>query len=210
MNAISVPIVLSCLTISLVCSGATNEYDNCHRLTKVRYNNGAQIIYSYDAAGNRLTRQVITNAFTIHGRVTLSDYTGDITQVLVTGELRQNGSTVRNQTLSLDAGGNYALPGVQPGGYDVAVKASHWLRKIVTGVQVVDQSVSNVNVSLTNGDADGDNEITSTDLSIIMGAMNAVPSDPAWDMSADLDGNSEITEADLSITFASMDQIGDP
>jgi len=31
------------------------QYDSLHRLTRVDYDNGASIAYTYDSAGNRLT-----------------------------------------------------------------------------------------------------------------------------------------------------------
>jgi len=40
-------------------SGVTYKYDNLHRLTRVIYDNGMQINYTYDEVGNR-TRRVST------------------------------------------------------------------------------------------------------------------------------------------------------
>ena len=39
--------------------GVTYKYDNLHRLTKVTYDDGTTIVYSYDASGNR-SRYVVT------------------------------------------------------------------------------------------------------------------------------------------------------
>jgi YD repeat-containing protein len=36
------------------------EYDNLHRLTRVTYEEGTQIIYEYDAVGNRTSRLVVS------------------------------------------------------------------------------------------------------------------------------------------------------
>lgn len=35
------------------------EYDNLHRLTRVTYPSGSQIIYEYDAVGNRTSKLVV-------------------------------------------------------------------------------------------------------------------------------------------------------
>lgn len=47
--------------------GVTYQYDNLNRLSRVTYDDGTRIIYSYDASGNR-TRKVVT---------VLSDFDGD-------------------------------------------------------------------------------------------------------------------------------------
>ena len=62
-------------------------------------------------------------------------------------------------------------------------------------------------VTLINGDCDGDNEITSTDLSVVLWSMDTRLGDPLWDPTADLDGDNEITSTDLSIL--NMDRMGD-
>jgi YD repeat-containing protein len=43
------------------------QYDSLNRLTKVRYGGGAVISYSYDPAGNRLSRTLIINGTSILG-----------------------------------------------------------------------------------------------------------------------------------------------
>ena len=43
---------------SLIAGASTNAYDSLHRLTRVVYDNGTSIAYTYDAAGNRLTMLV--------------------------------------------------------------------------------------------------------------------------------------------------------
>ena len=40
----------------------TYEYDNLHRLTGVTYPDGSQIIYEYDANGNRTSKLVVPGA----------------------------------------------------------------------------------------------------------------------------------------------------
>ncbi|MDW8321790.1 MAG: carboxypeptidase-like regulatory domain-containing protein, partial [Armatimonadota bacterium] len=111
----------------------------------------------------------------ISGNVELRDYEGDITQVPVAVELRQGGNVVRTATVSLDANGNYTIPAVLPGTYDLAFKASHWLRTVVQGVTVGESAVTGVDVSLTNGDIDGDNEVTLFDFGALVAAFGAVP-----------------------------------
>lgn len=69
-----------------------------------------------------------------------------------------------------------------------------------------DDKVSRTNLSdgtvqggLAIGDADGNGEVNSDDLSILGLALGSVPSDSNWDARADFDGDGEVTSADLSI-----------
>ncbi|MFA5865662.1 MAG: dockerin type I repeat-containing protein [Phycisphaerae bacterium] len=157
-----------------------------------------------------------TLAFTppaiVFGTVNLDDYISGPENIPVTIEFRRTDrQTIPwNYTTILHANGKFYVPNaVEPGLYDVAIKASHWLRKITTEVSIGTGSVDIGVISLINGDCDGDNEITSTDLSIILTAMDAVPDDPNWDSAADLNGDNTITSTDLSILSASMDMLGD-
>lgn len=57
-NAFCASFVLILAVLMLWCSAAvavTFSYDSLHRLTRVEYDNGTSIAYTYDAAGNRLT-----------------------------------------------------------------------------------------------------------------------------------------------------------
>ena len=55
--------------------GAQYKYDHLHRLTRVTYNNGTQITYTYDEVGNR-TRRVSTLMAdsSIDGSVNFQDF----------------------------------------------------------------------------------------------------------------------------------------
>ncbi|MCS6831007.1 MAG: hypothetical protein NZ749_10235 [bacterium] len=78
----------------------------------------------------------IVRTYTISGKVELGDYGGNITTVPITVQLRRAGSTtpIRTVVLNLTSAGSYALPDVPDGNYDLAFKASHWLRKVVRNV----------------------------------------------------------------------------
>ncbi|MEJ5250627.1 MAG: carboxypeptidase regulatory-like domain-containing protein [Armatimonadota bacterium] len=147
--------------------------------------------------------------WSVSGNVQLRDFEGDVTQVPVTVELRQDGNVVRTATVNLDADGNYTLPAVLPGTYDLAFKASHWLRVVVPGVVVADGDVTDVNVSLTNGDIDGDNEVTLFDFGALVAAFGSMPGDSNWNADADLDGDEEVTLFDFGVLVRNFGAIGD-
>ncbi|GBC97332.1 hypothetical protein HRbin16_03154 [bacterium HR16] len=114
---------------------------------------------------------------------------------------------VGSRTLNLDSSGNYAFA-TYPGTYDLAFKASHWLRTVVPNVSVSGSSVT-VNVSLTNGDIDGDNEVTLFDFGQLVAAFGSMPGDPNWNADADLDGDTEVTLFDFGVLVRNFGAIGD-
>ncbi len=90
----------------------------------VRATNGAGLLSS------------VASPLSISGQITLGNYIGDVTKLPITVELRKQGGSTTTLTIYLDASGKYKIDNVLPGTYDIAIKASHWLRKVVSGVRV--------------------------------------------------------------------------
>ena len=163
--------------------------------------------YGFSPVSWRNEAFLLDTMVTVTGNVELRDFIGDATQIPVTVELRQGGNVVGSRTLNLDSSGNYAFA-TYPGTYDLAFKASHWLRTVVPNVSVSGSSVT-VNVSLTNGDIDGDNEVTLFDFGGLVAAFGSVPGDSNWNPDADLDGDEEVTLFDFGILVRNFGAIGD-
>jgi hypothetical protein len=102
---------------------------------------------------------------------------------------------------------SYLLPVVPTGTYDIAFKASHWLRKVVPNVTV--GTVSVVDVTLLNADIDGDNEVTLFDFGALVAAFGSAPEDSNWNFNADLDGDMEVTLFDFGILVRNFGLLGD-
>ncbi|MCL6476409.1 MAG: carboxypeptidase-like regulatory domain-containing protein [Firmicutes bacterium] len=149
----------------------------------------------------------IVRTYTISGKVELGDWGGDVTAVPIVVQLRNAGSTdpLRTVTHYVDSAGNYSLPDVPNGNYDLAFKASHWLRKVVRNVRVSGAKVGGVNASLTNGD----NEVTLLDFGGLVAAFGSVPGDSNWNPDADLDGDAEVTLFDFGVLVRHFGEIGD-
>lgn len=147
----------------------------------------------------------------VHGTVGLQDFTGDKTGKSVTVEIRNPSqqASVDNYSATLDAAGNYSIETPWKGSYRMKAKVSHWLGGRQDNVSIDRPGPVTVSFSLTNGDCDGDNEVTSTDQSIILAVLGAAPTDTNWDPAADLDGDGEVTDADLGIALAHIDAMGD-
>lgn len=58
-------------------------------------------------------------------------------------------------------------------------------------------------IMLVNGDVDGDNAVTTSDLSILLKNMDQTAT------SGDLDGDGKVTNADLGIVLKNIDMQGD-
>jgi YD repeat-containing protein len=69
-------LILGLNILSLSAYGTSYEYDTLNRLTRVTYDGGFQIVYSYDEVGNRIQR-IATNVadITVDGSVNLKDFT---------------------------------------------------------------------------------------------------------------------------------------
>jgi hypothetical protein len=164
--------------------------------------------------GGWLTEQDL--AFTIEGRSTLTiagtvqlrDYDGDKTVVPVTIEVREPGSTDALEThiVHLDSAGRYSFQTLLRGTYDLSAKASHWLRQTL---RVTLDAGAMVDFSLTNGDIDGDNEVTLFDFGALVAAFGSIPGDGHWNPDADLDGDQEVTLFDFGILVRAFGELGD-
>jgi probable HAF family extracellular repeat protein len=165
----------------------------------------------YNAATGRLEAYLLDmgapSLSRIRGNIALNDFVGDITQVPVEVELR--GETTQTLTVYPETNGDYAISDVQPGTYDIAFKASHWLRVVVPGVEVSGTEVTGIDVALTNGDVDGDNEVTLFDFGQLVAAFGSMPGDSNWNADADLDGDEEVTLFDFGVLVRNFGAIGD-
>jgi probable HAF family extracellular repeat protein len=126
----------------------------------------------------------------IRGTLTLGDYGGDRSLVPVSVRLRKEGGS--------------------EGTYEVSFKASHWLRVSLTGVTLGSaEEVTGQDATLTNGDIDGDNEVTLFDFGELVAAFGSMPGDSNWNPDADLDGDAEVTLFDFGILVQNFGAIGD-
>ncbi len=142
----------------------------------------------------------------VSGHVTLNDYLASPAGVPISVQIRQAGTQTVLATINttLDASGNYTVPTtVGAGTYDVAIKASHWLRKKVANVVLGTTGSVGVNATLTNGDVDGDNVISSADLTAVRVAFGGTLA------SADMNGDGVVGSADLTIVRVNFGQSGD-
>ncbi|MCS6948984.1 MAG: hypothetical protein NZ520_00835 [bacterium] len=145
----------------------------------------------------------------IRGAITLGDYLADPSLVPVSVRLRKQGGGETTRTILTDREGRFSL-WVEPGTYEVSFKASHWLRVNIAEVTLgVAQEVTGQDVTLTNGDIDGDNEVTLFDFGGLVTAFGSMPGDSNWNPNADLDGDLEVTLFDFGVLVRNFGAMGD-
>lgn len=147
---------------------------------------------------------------TVRVHVGLQDFGGDPTTIPVSVELIDSASnSTLFENLFMDTRGFVTVTAPAAGTYDVRVKASHWLSKLVVGAPVSSNGNYGLSVSLLNGDVDGDNEVGGSDLSEVSAAFLSAAGDPNFSEAADLDGDGEVGSSDLSTLSANFLLAGD-
>lgn len=161
--------------------------------------------YTYIGLDNVIVEQA---GSTLTGHVDLSDFGGVVAGRMVTVEI--SGGASQSGSAVLDANGDFTMSTSVPNGtYTVAIKVSHWLRKAVSGVSITASGPNSVSAALTNGDVDGDNEVSIGDYSILSAAYNSAPGDGNWSAEADLNGDDSVDIGDYSILSANYNLSGD-
>jgi len=158
--------------------------------------------YTISALGNISLR-------TVSGTITLGDYTAPTGGLNVPVEVRSPGETAPLEThiVALSDTGEYQFQTSLWGTFDLSAKGSHWLRQTVAGVSL--EKNAQVDFTLTNGDIDGDNEVTLFDFGALVAAFGGMPGDPNWNANADLDGDEEVTLFDFGVLVRNFGAIGD-
>ena len=124
--------------------------------------------WSYGHAPQLVIQHVPASVFTtLTGKVTPSGYMGNLQNMGVQIEFRQNGVLVQTERTLLDATGGFSIGLVPKGTYTVAVKAFGYLQKVVTNVNVSADPTDIGTVVLKAGDLNGDSVINLRDFAIM-------------------------------------------
>lgn len=148
----------------------------------------------------------------VSGTVTLQSWGGVVIGRPITIELFNPGGTTPIQTINttLNTGGAFLVPVgiINPGNYDIRIKASHWLARRLNNFNISAAGASGANVSLFNGDVNNDNEVGAADFSQLAASYDLVIGDAGYNAEADLNGDDEVGAADFSILAANYDREG--
>lgn len=139
------------------------------------------------------------------GSVNLEDFVGDPAGQVMQVQIRASGQPAINKSVTLGAGGAYSFTlnnTLTNAPVTVTFQGSHWLRK-ATGITLGLTGYNGLNVSLHNGDVDGDNGVDIADFAILSGNFGMTT--PL----GDLDGDGEVAIGDYAILSSNFGVNGD-
>lgn len=149
----------------------------------------------------------------VTGTLDLGEFVGDITGRSVKIQLRDPGSgdpVGPEYSAPLQAGGAFSVKVNERGTYDLAIRSTTHLSVLRTGILVQDLGTSTGLVALPfNGDANGDNNITTDDYLALSLAFDTGDGDPGWDPLADFNGDGFVTTDDYLILSQNFDLSGE-
>lgn len=151
-------------------------------------------------------------SFFLSGHVTLSSWngSGEPAPTIVFEVKDGSGTVLQTVSTTLDANGNYSFaPTVPSGTYTITAKGTkRFLRQAIPGV-VLNTGAVGVNFTLVNGDVNGDNFVSSQDLTAVRLAFGSSPGAGNWNPDADLNGDGFVGSADLTIVRQNFGRSGD-
>ena len=119
----------------------------------------------------------------------------------------------RTQTLLAANGsatGNFLLPNIPAGLYQVAIRGTNFLQRVVT-IDTRNGGVSGVNVTLSGGDANGDNVVDIADFGILINAYNSDSTlgGSGYDPRADFNDDGVVDIGDFGVLVNNYGLAGD-
>lgn len=137
---------------------------------------------------------------TLRGTVNLGNY-GDPTGVPINITVTPTSGAPQVINTTLDAQSQFTVTTTVRGAATVRIKPSHWLSKTVTGLNISNTGLFNLQTSHLNGDIDGDDEVGSTDFDMVVAQFG--DSGPA-----DIDGDGEVGSSDFDIVVSNFGESG--
>ena len=107
-------------------------------------------------------------------------------------------SEVMKKYGTTDASGNFTISGITPGTYDVGVKGSTSLSKLVAGVTFSSATAVDFG-ALSEGDSSNDDYIDASDYAALSAAWLSWPGQPNWDANADYSRDDYVDASDYAL-----------
>jgi hypothetical protein len=174
---------------------------------------GDVAFYAVLSDGTRVIAMVPNgaNARRVSGRMRLLSFDGDARGVSAKIVLHNTSTNVRTEyPVTLVSNGWYSVELPTSGTYQVYLKASHWLSKLVsTGpFDFASDSLPLMNADLPNGDVDADDAISILDYLALSVAYGSSTGGSGWNAAADLDGDGEVSILDYITLSQNFDLEG--
>ncbi len=184
--------------------GGTLAFDNAGKLVAICTEAGGEMTPLPDgsiiASGNEMVYRFEFWPRAINGNLNLGNLAGPQPQFLSLDFRPPGEAAGLFQSCPIDAGGNYTAA-APARGLDVSYQTGSWLRRTAHDVNL-EAGDQVVNVSLINGDANGDNVVGVADMNAIFVAFG-------WQGPGDLDRSGVIDLRDLNIVFSNYGVMGD-
>ncbi len=178
-------------------------------IPKVGGINSASQIAATMRSGTKETPTLLTPVQTITCNITLEDFVGNQSDHLIEWEAQKwDGTVLDSGTALMTDQGQCQIETTQIGGFDLVIKASHWLTKKVHYLLDPFQTET-FTTTLINGDVDGDNTISIFDYIDLSTSFDKSAGDAGFNAEADLDGDESVTIFDYIILSNNFDQSGE-
>jgi hypothetical protein len=114
--------------------------------------------------------------------------------------------------VTTDNAGNFTIPDVAVGTYDICVKSPRALSELKTGVVIVSGTPTSVDFgTLREGDANNDDAISLADYALLYTAYGSTPCpcDANWNDNCDFNRNGAVELGDYALLYTNYGQAGD-
>ena len=201
---------------TLLGSSATQPAGTAEVLNKVPLTNsgGKTYIKILNAAAGvvddvqRYTLAITTEDVIVSGVVNLQEAENKIVSITFIFRPLPNG-TAFTRTATLSSLGNFTLNNIPPANYNVAVKGSKWLQKVVPNVNTTTNDYVGFIANLLAGDIEEDNSCDVIDLGAFIAAFGTVLGDANYDARADLTNDNSVDVLDFSLLVDNFGKLGD-
>lgn len=175
-------------------SGFT-PYGEPYNLLIVRYDSASIVLHEIELR-------------TISGQITLQNAVNPV-QAVTCVLTPTDGTPSLTRTVTLNQDGSFTLSNIPANKYDVSIKGSKWLAKVVS-VDGTNGDVTGINATLLAGDANNDNFVDVFDLEALITAFDATPEASDWnDGVADFNCDNSVDVLDLDLLIQNFDKEGD-
>jgi hypothetical protein len=120
-----------------------------------------------------------------------------------------DGSVSFTRTLTLSADGAFQALDIPAGMFNLAIKGSKWLQKVVP-IDLSHDDNADVDVRLPAGDINNDNKVNIADLGLLADSFGKGQGQAGFNPNADLNGDNKVNILDLGLLADSFGKSGDP
>lgn len=162
------------------------------------------------AAGNYEATYDVPVTATLQGNVTLQGRTNNTATLTIKLYTPNMNTQIGSDFMATaDANGDFTLPGLPAGTFDIYIKKDNYLQKILEDVTLPSGgNASEAFGQLLTGDANNDNFVTLADFSVLLNTFNILNGNPGFDARADFNGDGSVSLADFSLLLNNFNSAG--